>query len=286
MLLKGINYWCFPGAFEEKVDPFDAIKMAAEHRYEALELCISETGTQFGLDSTEATCKKLVQAAGESNIVLKTTASGLYWGRSMGDPDPSIRAQAKDDLKRMLQISSWLGCKVHLTIPSAVDVFFLPDRPVQNYDDCWQYATEGIHEMLPHAEACNVKMGIENVWNKILLTSGEMGYFISQFDSPFVGCLFDVGNVMPFGYPEQWIRSLKDKIVAIHFKDFRKSVGTADGFVDLLEGDVNFPEVIKALGEIGFDGPVVAEMIPHYHLYPIVRVANTSLAMDYILGRR
>ena len=286
MLLKGINYWCFPGSFEDKVDPFDAIKMSSKYGYEALELCIGESGTQFGLDATEAKCKQLVQAAGESNIALKTTASGLYWGRSMGDPDASVRAQAKDDLKRMLQISSWLGCKVHLTIPAAVDVFFLPDRPVHNYMDCVKWGSEGLAELIPHAEACGVKMGIENVWNKMLITIGEMQWFVGQFNSPFVGCLFDVGNVMPFGYPEQWIRELKEKIVAIHFKDFRKSVGTADGFVDLLEGDVNFPEVMKALAEIGFDGPVVAEMIPHYNLYPIARVENTSNALDHILGRK
>ena len=204
----------------------------------------------------------------------------------MGDPDASVRAQAKDDLKRMLQISSWLGCKVHLTIPAAVDVFFLPDRPVHNYMDCVKWGSEGLAELIPHAEACGVKMGIENVWNKMLITIGEMQWFVGQFNSPFVGCLFDVGNVMPFGYPEQWIRELKEKIVAIHFKDFRKSVGTADGFVDLLEGDVNFPEVMKALAEIGFDGPVVAEMIPHYNLYPIARVENTSNALDHILGRK
>jgi L-ribulose-5-phosphate 3-epimerase len=286
MLLKGINYWCFPGAFEDKVCPFDAIKMSKQYGYEALELCIGESGTQFGLDATEAKCKELVQAAGEEGIALKTTASGLYWGRSMGDPDAKVREQAKDDLKRMLQISSWLGCKVHLTIPGAVDVFFLPDRPVQDYGECIKYAVEGIGEVLPHAEACGVKMGIENVWNKMLITMGEMQWFVGQFDSPYVGCLFDVGNVMPFGYPEQWIRGLREKIVAIHFKDFRKAVGTAEGFVDLLEGDVNFPEVMKALEEIGFDGPVVAEMIPHYKLYPIARVENTSNAMDYILGRK
>jgi hexulose-6-phosphate isomerase len=286
MLLKGINYWCFPGAFEDKVCPFDAIKMSKQYGYEALELCIGEAGTQFGLDATEAKCKELVQAAGEEGIVLKTTASGLYWGRSMGDPDAKVREQAKDDLKRMLQISSWLGCKVHLTIPGAVDVFFLPDRPVQDYGECIKYAVEGIGEVLPHAEACGVKMGIENVWNKMLITMGEMQWFVGQFDSPYVGCLFDVGNVMPFGYPEQWIRGLREKIVAIHFKDFRKAVGTAEGFVDLLEGDVNFPEVMKALEEIGFDGPVVAEMIPHYKLYPIARIENTSNAMDYILGRK
>ena len=204
----------------------------------------------------------------------------------MGDPDVTVREHARDALKRMLQISSWLGCKVHLTIPAAVDVFFLPDRPVQNYGDCIKWGSEGLAELIPHAEACGVKMGIENVWNKMLITIGEMKWFVGQFNSDYVGCLFDVGNVMQFGYPEQWIRSLKDKIIAIHFKDYKKSVGTADGFVDLLEGDVNFPEIVKALGEVGFDGPVVAEMIPHYKLYPIVRVANTSLAMDYILGRK
>jgi L-ribulose-5-phosphate 3-epimerase len=285
MYLKGINYWSFPGSFQDKVCPFDAIKLAKEHGYDALELCIGEAGTQFGLDATEKRCQELVAAAGEAGIVMKTTASGLYWQRSLGDPDPKIRAAAKDDLTRMLSISSWLGCKVHLTIPAAVDVFFLPDRPAQNYDDCIKWGREGIAELLPHAEAVGVKMGIENVWNKMLITPGEMHWFLGSFNSPWVGCLFDVGNIIPFGYPEQWIRSLKEKIIAIHFKDYRRSVGTADGFVDLLEGDVNFPEVMKALGEIGFDGPLVAEMIPHYLLYPMVRVANTSRAMDAILGR-
>jgi L-ribulose-5-phosphate 3-epimerase len=285
MFLKGINYWSFPGSFQDKVSPVDAIALAKEHGYEALELCIGEAGTQFGLDATEKKCKELVEIAGNTDIFLKTTASGLYWQRSLGDPDPVVRVRAKDDLMKMLEISSWLGCKVHLTIPAAVDVFFMPDRPVQNYNDCIKWGRDGIAEIIPHAEAVGVKMGIENVWNKMLITIGEMEWFIRSFNSPWVGCLFDVGNIIPFGYPEQWIRNLKDLIVAIHFKDYRRAVGTADGFVDLLEGDVNFPEVMKALEEIGFEGPLVAEMIPHYNLYPMVRVANTSRAMDAILGR-
>jgi L-ribulose-5-phosphate 3-epimerase len=285
MFLKGINYWCFPGSFQDMVNPFDAIQLAREHGYEALEFCIGETGTQFGLDATEKRCRELVEAAGNSGIALKTTASGLYWQRSLGDPDAKVRATAQDDLKRMLQISSWLGCKVHLTIPAAVDVFFMPDRPVHDYQDCIKWGREGIQTLLPHAEAVGVKMGIENVWNKVLISIGEMEWYIGSFNSPWVGCLFDVGNVLPFGYPEHWIRALGDKIVAIHFKDFRRNVGTAEGFVDLLEGDVNWPAVMAALTDIGFSGPLVAEMIPHYQHYPMVRVANTSRAMDAILGR-
>jgi hexulose-6-phosphate isomerase len=73
--------------------------------------------------------------------------------------------------------------------------------------------------------------------------------------------------------------------VGIHFKDYRRAVGTGEGFVDLLAGDVNWPEVMKAIHEIGYEGPVVAEMIPLYKYYPDVRIANTSCAMDAILGR-
>jgi hexulose-6-phosphate isomerase len=284
-MLKGINAWSFPGAFEDKVNPADAIRWAKQYRYEAVELCIGEAGSQLGTDVSESKCKELVEIAKDEGIKLNTTASGLYWGRSLGDPDKSVRLAAKDDLKRMLQICSWLGAKVHLTIPGAVDVFFLPDRPKHDYMEVWKYASEGIAELIPHASALGVKMGIENVWNKLFMTPGEMAQFVDQFQSDSVGVLFDVGNVIPFGYPEMWIRNLAHRIFAVHVKDFRRDVGTAAGFVDLLEGDVNWPEVMAALKEIGFDGALVAEMIPHYQHYATVRVANTSNALDAILER-
>jgi hexulose-6-phosphate isomerase len=285
MLRKGINAWMFPGAFEDLVEPEDAIVLAKKFGYESLELCIGPAGSKLGFDASEAKCQKLVQLAKDEGILLETTASGLYWGKSLGDPDDSVRKEAKEELTQMLRVSGALGCKVHLTIPAAVDVFFNPDRPVQNYDDCLKYAVEGIQSLVPVAQETGVKMGIENVWNKMLTSIGEMHWFLKQIDSEWVGSYFDVGNALPFGYPDQWIRSLGSKIFAIHFKDFKKSVGTADGFVDLCEGDVDFDAVVSALNDIGFDGPVTAEMIPHYPRYPMVRVINTSTALDYILGR-
>jgi hexulose-6-phosphate isomerase len=127
-------------------------------------------------------------------------------------------------------------------------------------------------------------MGIENVWNKFLLSPGEMAAFIDQFDSPFVGAYVDVANLMRAGYPEDWLRHLGKRVVGIHFKDYRVSVGTIEGFVDLLEGDVNWPEVMAAIKEIDYDGPIAAEMIPLYRHFPEVRLANTSNAMDAILS--
>ncbi len=286
MLLKSINYWSMPGGLEGSLDVFEFMRKAKEHGFEAVEIAIGEAGSAFGTDATEARCKEILAEADRLGIKVASTASGLYWGRNLADTDPAASAGALEDLKKMLQITAWLGCKTLLTIPGAVDVFFLPDRAVQSYDQVWKRATEGIKAALPAAEACGVRMGIENVWNKFLLSPMEMASFIDQFDSPWVGAYVDVANLQPYGYAEQWLRILGKRVAGIHFKDFRKSVGTLDGFVDLLEGDVNWPEVMAAIGEIGYEGPVVAEMIPCYAHYPMVRIANTSNAMDAILGRR
>lgn len=284
MLLKSLNYWSVPGGLEGTLDPIEFIRIAAAHRFPAVEIAIGEPGSAFGTDATESRCREILAAAASHGVAVASTASGLYWGRSLADGDPDVRAQARTDLETMLQIANWLGVKTHLTIPGTVDVFFMPDRPVLSYAHVWQHATEGIRSLLQAAEQNGVRMGIENVWNRFLLSPAEMASFIDQFGSPWVGAYVDVGNLQPFGYAEDWLRHLGSRVVGIHFKDFRRSVGNIDGFVDLLEGDVNWPEVMEAIREIGYEGPLVAEMIPYYRHYPLVRVANTSNAMDAILG--
>lgn len=284
MLIKSINYWSFPGGLEGSLPVSEALELAKAHGFEAIELGLFETGG-VPFSASEADCRAIAQHASDLGLQLLSTASGSYWGRNLASADPSDRAKAKEDLKAMIRISHWLGSKTLLTIPGAVDVFFLPERPVQRYDDVIKFAQDGLAELLPEAEAAEVRLGIENVWNRILLSPTEMASFLDGFGSKWIGSYFDVGNILPFGYPEQWIRILGHRIVGVHFKDYRRAVGTADGFVDLLEGDVNWPEVIAALSEVGYSGPVAAEMIPGYRHYPIVRIANTSRAMDAILGR-
>ena len=284
MILKSINYWSMSGGLEGTLEISTFLQTASKYGYDAVELCIGEGGA-LGLDTTEARCKEIVAEADSLGLVIPSTASGLYWGRALGDISATNRAQAVDDLKRMVKISGWLGAKTHLTIPGAVEVFFLPEREIVDFAHVWKYATIGLKEVLPVAAEAGVRLGIENVWNKFLLSPMEMLTFLDQFDSPYIGSYLDVANVLPFGYPEQWLRILGNKVVGIHFKDFRKAVGTIEGFVDLLEGDVNWQELVKAMDEIGYSGPVVAEMIPYYKQHSEVRLANTSRAMDAILGR-
>src|SRR5688572_15777095 len=133
------------------------------------------------LNTTEEFCQKLVQEAKDFGISIPSVASGTYWGRSLADGKAEVREQAKQDLEKMLQITAWLGAKTLLTIPGAVDVFFLPDREKLPYEHVYRYASEGIKAVLPAAERCGVRMGIENVWNRFLLSPHEMAGFIDQF---------------------------------------------------------------------------------------------------------
>ncbi len=284
MLLKSLNYWSLPGGLDGSLPVEAALETAARHGFEAIELCIGEAGA-LGLETDEARCRAILAHAQKCGVQVASVASGLYWSYALGSDVPEDRARAGAALEKMIRITSWLGAKTLLTIPGAVDIFFQPNSSVIAYDTVWDRAAEGLARVLPSAQDCGVVLGIENVWNKFLLSPLEMARFIDGFGSPAIGAYVDVANVLPFGYPEQWLRILGPRVAGIHFKDFRRAVGTIEGFVDLLEGDVDWPAVMAAITEIGYSGPLAAEMIPLYRYFPEVRIANTSTAMDAILGR-
>ena len=134
-------------------------------------------------------------------------------------------------------------------------------------------ATESLKKLIPKAKRLGVEICLENVWNKFLLSPMEMKMFLDQFDSDYIGSYFDVGNATLSGYAEHWIELLKDKIKAVHVKNFKRedAGGVLHGFGDDLEdGDVNFENVKTALRTIGYAGPVTVEMIPFSRLPDMV----------------
>jgi len=127
------------------------------------------------------------------------------------------------------------------------------------YDVAWERMKSAIARVVPVAAQTGVTLGIENVWNKVLLSPLEMRDFIDGFESQTVGDYLDVGNMIIQGYAEDWVRILGSRVSCVHFKDFKRKVGTSDGFCDLLEGDVNYPAVMGALRAVGYDGACIAE---------------------------
>lgn len=281
---KGINSWSFPGGLEGTLTPSQAIAWAKQYGYQALEFGIAFEGP-LGFGLSDADCAAIRIEAADAGLSLDSIASGTYWTRNLGDEDPELRSKAADDLRELIRITSALGAKTLLVIPGAVDVFFLPDRPRQDYATVYSNAVAGLKSVAPYAQEKGVRLGVENVWNQMLFSSNEMRAFLKEVDHPAVGAYVDVANLMPFGTPQEWLKTLGPLVAGVHFKDYRKAVGDANGFVDLLEGDVPWPDVMTALKEIGYNGPVVAELIPLYAHHPLVRVHQASLAMDALLGR-
>ncbi len=278
---KGISIW----SFADQSDLKKCFEIAKDAGFDGVEVALDEKGP-VSLESTKEDILAVKKMAEEIGIELYSVASGLYWTYNYTSDKEENRIKAKEITKKQLQVASWLGCDTILVVPGAVHVVFDPDSEVIDYDVAYDRALEALRELAPVAEELKVAIGVENVWNKFLLSPLEMRDFIDKVGSDYVGSYFDVGNVLYSGYPQQWIKILGSRIKKVHFKDYRVAVGSLDGFVDLLAGDVDYVAVKNALDSIGYDNWTTAEMIPPYKQYSETIIYNTSNSMDRILGRK
>lgn len=275
---KGINVWSFRSGLSAK----EYIKMAKDAGYDGIEFALDETGI-VGLDSKDEDIKELRAMAEGEGLETPSLASGLYWKYPITSAEEETREKAKSIVRRQLDLAAILGADTILVVPGLVGADFIPGSEVTEYDVAYDRALEAFLELKEHAEKVKVNIGLENVWNKFLISPLEMRDFVDKIDSPYVGVYFDVGNVVSMGYPEHWIKILGTRIKKVHFKDFKASVGNINGFVDLLSGDVNYPAVMEQFKHVGYDDYVIAEM-GVYKDYPDQTIYTTSIAMDKILG--
>jgi len=175
----------------------------------------------------------------------------------------------------MVEIASLLEADTVLVIPGVVGSVLMPPTEIYPYDMVYKRSQEILKNLAPFAKEHKVYLG----------SPLEMRNFIDEIQEEYVQVYFDVGNVMLFGYPEQWIRILGRRIKKVHFKDFLTSIGTLDGFVGLLHGDVNWKEVMKAFKEIRYEGFATGEYFP-YKFYGDQLVEDISRAMDKIFERK
>ncbi len=277
---KGISIWSFPAGSLK-----DSFALAKDAGFEGVEVALDEDAGEITLSSTEKELLEVKKQAADNGIELYSVASGLYWSYFLNDTDDAVRQKAQDIVKKQLETAAILGCESILVIPGCVNAEFAAPGKVMDYVTCYERSLESVQKVKEYAEQYKVEIGLENVWNKFLLSPMEMRDFIDKVNSPFVGSYLDIGNTLANGYPEHWIRALGNRIKKVHFKDYRVEAGGLHGFVDLLAGDVNYPAVMEALKEVGYDGWVSAEMIPNYKYHTETIIYNTSRAMDSIMGR-
>ncbi|MFZ4773966.1 MAG: sugar phosphate isomerase/epimerase family protein [Terrimicrobiaceae bacterium] len=279
---KSISIWSFYGEHDLQ----GKMRLAAQSGFEGFEIDLTEDGP-LNFKSTAKDFAAIRAMAAQEGVRLSGLASGLYWGANPASEDPATRERARTIINRQVECAAALGIDAILVVPGTVGVDFIPGCEVVDYETAWNRAKEFIAATLPAVERSGVHLCIENVWNKFLLSPLEMAAFIDYFGSGMVGSYFDVGNALASGYPEQWIRILGKRIRRVHFKDYRRNVGSVDGFCDLLSGDVDWKAVVGSLRTAGYEGWVTAEMIPPVPFYkhcPDVLIENSSRAMDAILA--
>jgi len=276
-MIKGITIWSFPGGLDNTLKIDEALQLAADAGFEALELGIGEEGVLTSQTSPEdlAAIRKSIE---NSPLTVETLASGFSWGANPLDDDTRIREKGQTLHRDALRVAGDLGLQDYLLVPGVVKSPISPSKV--RYDRALDRARSFIESLIPEAEKNKVRIGVENVWNGLFYSPTELLDFVKSFQSDHVGIYFDVGNVLGYHqHPPHWIELLAEKIFRVHIKDFKESVGTLDGFCDLLEGDVPWEESMAALRQIGYEKTLIAEMVPPWDEV----IPRTSKAMDKIL---
>jgi len=200
---------------------------------------------------------EVLRARDAAGIEIPSVCGRHHWKKPLSHPDPQVRAEGLEALKQTLRDAKRYGASSVLLVPAVVN------KEVA-YDDAYKRSQAEIRKAIQLAEDLGVKIAIENVWNQFLLSPLEAARYVDEFNSKAVGWHFDVGNIVNYGWPEQWIRILGPRIAKLHIKEFsrkkRDKEGLWKGFdVKLLEGDDDWPAVMKAVDEIGYQGWAITE---------------------------
>jgi len=191
----------------------------------------------------------VVRALEETGLKAASVCCATHWDKPLSHPDERVRREGREGIQRALHDAKRYGATSVLVVPGRVT----RDVP---YDDCFRRAAAEIKLLVPVAQDTGVKMAIENVWNDFITRPDQAVAFLDAINSPMVGWHFDIGNVLRYGAPEDWIPVLGKRILKLHIKEY----GKVKGFdVKLFEGDDRWPAIMKALDEVGYEGWGISE---------------------------
>ncbi|GAF11278.1 hypothetical protein JCM19045_372 [Bacillus sp. JCM 19045] len=270
---KGINQWCYPAGTPLE----DVLKWTSEAGFSAIELNLGKPGdVGLTLETSREDAQEIGRQIKEAGLEIDSLSTALLWETPLSAADPDVQNEGKQVVRKMLELAHELDASTVLVVPGIVTADV-------SYEQCYERSKAALIELASYAEQLDVTIGVENVWNRFLLSPLEMKAYIDEIGSAQVGAYFDVGNVLQFGFPEQWIALLGERILKVHVKDFKTSVGNITGFTNLLAGDVNWQSVISALDKIGYSGELTAELTPYAH-DPAALAYDTARQMDVLLG--
>lgn len=224
--------------------PREKFEIAREAGFDALEV-----GNTPDMKSAE----EIAKASEQTKLPVHGVMNMEHWKSPLSSDDPAVAQRTIDSMKMSIEQAKMWGASTVLLVPAVVN-------PATRYEDAWKRSQARIAELIPAAEKARVVIAVENVWNKFLLSPLEMRRYVDDFRSPWVRSYLDVGNMLLFGYPQDWITTLgKERIAKLHLKDFRFARRQAE-FVNLRDGEVDWKAVHAALAAIGWSGYATVEL--------------------------
>lgn len=286
-LVKGMNVWSLPAGLTIE----EQFQLTKEAGFDTIELNISEVQNSdnivskdldlndsptLTMDVTQEELMKIKELIKKYELPVSSISTALHWNYPLTSADETTRQKGIDIVKKMIDVCLALGGDTVLIVPGLV-------TPTDSYDICYDRSLKAIQLLAPYAEEKRISIGIENVWNKFLLSPLETRDFIDKIKSSYVGMYFDAGNVLQFGFPEQWVRILGNRIKKVHVKDFNTSIGNISGFTNLLNGSLDWKALVTSLHEINYEGPLTCEISP-YQENGKQLAYDTSHALNYIVN--
>jgi hexulose-6-phosphate isomerase len=223
-LKKGLGY----GMIKEDLSLVDKFKLVKDLGFDGVEL-----NSPVDLNMNE-----ILEAREKSGIELPCVVNKDHWSKPLSDPDPKVREECILSVAKSLEEVKQMGGDTVLVVPGVVN-------EKVSYEQAYITAQESIRKLIPYVEKTGMKIGLENVWNNFILSPVEARRFLDEINHPLIGWYFDIGNILRYGWPEHWIKTLNNRILKLHIKEFSrelmKTSGLRDGFkVNLLEGDINW----------------------------------------------
>lgn len=231
------------GMLPKNLSYLDRFRMARDVGFEALQ-------AQTTPDQHKA--EEIKTAAQKAGLQIDSVMNMLHWKYPLSSSDPAVVEKSLNGMRASLRNAKLWGAHSVLLVPAVVNA-------QTSYRDAWERSQRQIRKLIPLAEQLQVTIALEEVWNKFLLSPLEFATYIDQFKSPRVKAWFDVGNVVIHGYPQDWIRTLGPRIADVHVKGFKRTRDCYE-WVNLGEGDIDWPAVRQALAEIGYHGTVITEL--------------------------
>lgn len=236
---KGLVIDMLPGGLSYA----DRFKLAKDAGFEVV---------QANTTPEEREAEELKKAAEVAGIRIDSVMNMDHWKYPLSSGDAAVVEKSMEGMRTSLRNAKLWGSDAVLLVPAVVN-------PQTSYLEAWRRSQKQIRELIPMAAELKVVISIEEVWNKFLLSPLEMKKYIAEFESPWIRAWFDVGNVVLYGYPQDWIRTLGKSISNVHLKDFKRKEG-GYAWVNLGDGDVDWGAVRQAFAETGYSGSAIAEL--------------------------